>query len=65
MIKMSLKQPKTEHSRLYRPKDVLAAEIEICINCPLPKCERMECKRYNEEMAKIKAAKKGGKKNEG
>lgn len=29
-------------------------EALICLECPLPECKKLVCKRYNEEMKKIK-----------
>lgn len=43
---------KTEFDKdvMYTP----SAEALICLTCPLPKCSKMVCKRYNEEKKKIK-----------
>lgn len=29
------------------------AEIDICLNCPLPDCNRVKCDRFREEVKKI------------
>ena len=56
---------------MNKSKERLRAEAEICLNCPLPKCEEDKgttpniCKRFKAELAKLEAAyKKGKKKNE-
>ena len=33
-------------------------EASICLNCPLPNCKKDHCKRYYEELKKIKERKK-------
>lgn len=32
-------------------------EILICLKCPLPKCDKLYCKRYEEEKKKLKGIK--------
>lgn len=47
----------TQESEMFRPDERKAsAEALICLNCPLPaeKCRPSRCKRYDEEMKKIK-----------
>jgi hypothetical protein len=47
---------KTERaSELYVPNERNAsAEALICLNCPLPDCDKKVCKRYKEEKRKLK-----------
>jgi hypothetical protein len=42
-------------SELYVPDERFAsAEALICLNCPLPECKKTVCKRFDEEVKKIK-----------
>lgn len=34
------------------------AEIDICLNCPLPECNRVKCARFSEEVKKIPGRRK-------
>ena len=43
-----------ESERRIIPQD---EEILICLNCPLPKCDKLCCKRYEEEKKKLKGIK--------
>ena len=50
---------KTKASEVYRPNELRSsAEAWICLNCPLPECNKSKCMRYEEEFEKIKQAKK-------
>ena len=54
---------KTKTSEVYRPNDLKAsAEAWICLSCPLPECNKVSCKRYEEEFAKIKQEEKAKRK---
>lgn len=47
----------TRESEMFVPNEKNAsAEALVCLNCPLPaeKCRPSRCKRYEEEMKKIK-----------
>jgi hypothetical protein len=42
-------------SEMFRPNERNAsAEALICLQCPLPDCNKLVCKRYNEEARKIR-----------
>lgn len=42
-------------SEMFRPDERNSHEVAlICLNCPLPDCNKVGCKRFNEEMKKIK-----------
>lgn len=50
-------------SEMYRPDELRASEEAwICLNCPLPECNKVSCKRYEEEFAKIKQEEKAKRK---
>lgn len=43
-------KPQQSKFATYTP----TAEIEICLNCPLPKCEaKYKCKRFERERKKL------------
>lgn len=54
-----LKWKKDDRSTGY--KTAVSREARICTECPLPakSCKPLSCKRYKEEMQKIKAEEKG------
>lgn len=33
------------------------AVAKICLNCPLPECNKFKCKRFDEELKKLKVKK--------
>lgn len=34
------------------------AGIDICLNCPLPECNRVKCARFSEEVKKLPGRRK-------
>lgn len=55
-LKFSSQVTKGERaSDMYRPDERNAdAEALICLNCPLPECNRIKCERFDEEVKKLK-----------
>ena len=54
---------KTKASEVYRPNELRSsAEAWICLNCPLPECNKVKCTRHEDELAKINQAKKAKRK---
>lgn len=52
-VKLYKKTKQTEFDKgigIYKP----SAIANICLSCPLPKCDKSVCKRFNEEKRKIK-----------
>lgn len=45
----------TRESEMFRPDEKNASpEALICLKCPLPECNKIKCKRFDEELKKIK-----------
>ena len=46
-------------SEMYRPNELnVSAEAWICLNCPLPECNKINCKRYKDMKRELKSRRK-------
>lgn len=51
-----ISKPSTKYSRVGGVTHYVlspTAEIDICLNCPLPECKKDKCDRFREEVKKI------------
>ena len=52
---------KPKATEMYRPNELKAsAEAWICLNCPLPECNKVKCTRYETEIKNIKGERRNG-----
>lgn len=54
MTKLIHKYRNGEFEKEFNKITTPSAIANICLSCPLPKCDKSVCKRFNEEKRKIK-----------